>query len=49
MSRVCKRFPRVSNANHKLIDLEFSEDSILLSTYLSKWRDTLAIYSMVNR
>ncbi|GAA6104692.1 SLAIN motif-containing protein 1-like [Tachysurus ichikawai] len=45
MSRVWERVPRVSFRSYHLTDLEYADDTILLSTSYSQLRDALAIYS----
>lgn len=45
LSRVCKRVPGVSFGNYHLTDLEYADDTILLSTTYSQLRDALGIYS----
>ncbi|CAM4607654.1 unnamed protein product [Leuciscus chuanchicus] len=45
MSRVCERVPGVSFGSYHLTDLEYADDTILLSTSYSQLRDALGIYS----
>ncbi|GAA6084547.1 SLAIN motif-containing protein 1-like [Tachysurus ichikawai] len=45
MSRVWERFPGLSFGSYHLTDLEYADDTILLSTSYSQLRDALAIYS----
>lgn len=45
MFRVCERIPGVSLGNYHLTDLEYADDTILLSTSYSQLRDALGIYS----
>ncbi|GAA6087975.1 gamma-aminobutyric acid receptor subunit alpha-2-like [Tachysurus ichikawai] len=45
MSRVWERVPGVSFGSYHLTDLEYADDTILLSTSYSQLRDALAIYS----
>ncbi|XDV50755.1 hypothetical protein PO909_019770 [Leuciscus waleckii] len=44
MSRVCERVPGVSFGSYHLTDLEYADDTILLSTSYSQLRDALCIY-----
>lgn len=44
MSRVCERVPGVSFGNSHLTDLEYADDTILLSMSYSQLRDALGIY-----
>ncbi len=45
MSKVCERVPGVSFGSYHLTDLEYADDTILLSTSYSQLRDALGIYS----
>ncbi|XP_045915344.1 SLAIN motif-containing protein 1-like [Micropterus dolomieu] len=44
MSRVCERVPGVAFGSYYLTDLEYADDTILLSTSLSQLRGALGIY-----
>ncbi|KAL1276258.1 hypothetical protein QQF64_035881 [Cirrhinus molitorella] len=45
MSKVCERIPGVPFGSYHLTDLEYTDDTILLSTSYSQLRDALDVYS----
>ncbi|KAL1273454.1 hypothetical protein QQF64_029316 [Cirrhinus molitorella] len=45
MSKVCERVPGVPFGSYHLTDLEYADDTILLSTSYSQLRDALDVYS----
>ena len=49
MPRVCAQIPAISSGNLHLVDLEYADDTILLSSDIEKLTAALSVYDRESR